>query len=57
MLTPAQKHFQNVMAQRTGLNSGEETPGERTAHEQILHRLRLAQSRLSGSRPGRQSGG
>ncbi|MGQ4858818.1 phage terminase small subunit [Enterobacter roggenkampii] len=48
MLTPAQKHFQNVMAQRTGLNSGEETLGERTAHEQILHRLRLAQSRLSG---------
>lgn len=25
MLTPAQKHFQSVMAQRTGLNSGEET--------------------------------
>ncbi|TKU06281.1 terminase [Citrobacter sp. wls828] len=48
MLTPAQKHFQNVMAQRTGLNNGEETLGERTAHEQILYRLRLAQSRLSG---------
>lgn len=48
MLTPAQKHFQSVMAQRTGLNTDEETLGERTAHEQILHRLRLAQSRLSG---------
>ncbi|EAM5903992.1 terminase [Salmonella enterica] len=48
MLTPAQKHFQRVMAQRAGLDTGEETLFERTAHEQILYRLRLAQSRLNG---------
>ncbi|EJI6599513.1 terminase [Salmonella enterica] len=48
MLTPAQKHFQQVMARRAGLKTGEETLVERTAHEQILHRLRLAQSRLKG---------
>ncbi|ECI4647422.1 terminase [Salmonella enterica subsp. salamae] len=48
MLTPAQKHFQQVMARRAGLETGEETLTERTAHEQILHRLRLAQSRLKG---------
>ncbi|EBN8660580.1 terminase [Salmonella enterica] len=48
MLTPAQKHFQQVMARRAGLDTGEETLVERTAHEQILHRLRLAQSRLKG---------
>lgn len=48
MLTPAQKHFQQVMARRAGLETGEETLVERTAHEQILHRLRLAQSRLKG---------
>ncbi|ECB1989805.1 terminase, partial [Salmonella enterica subsp. enterica] len=48
MLTPAQKHFQQVMAHRAGLETREETLVERTAHEQILHRLRLAQSRLKG---------
>ncbi|ECU8779161.1 terminase [Salmonella enterica] len=48
MLTPAQKHFQQVMARRAGLETREETLVERTAHEQILHRLRLAQSRLKG---------
>ncbi|KNC89852.1 phage terminase small subunit [Trabulsiella odontotermitis] len=47
MLTPAQKHFQNVMAKRRGAPD-EETGATRTAHEQIMHRLRLAQSRLHG---------
>lgn len=47
MLTPAQKHFQTVMAKRRG-SVDEESGATRTAHEQIMHRLRLAQSRLSG---------
>ncbi|MEA0205225.1 phage terminase small subunit [Escherichia coli] len=45
MLTPAQKHFQRVMADRRGDKA--EQPGVvRTAHEQILHRLRLDQASL-----------
>ncbi|MCT2388617.1 phage terminase small subunit [Erwinia pyrifoliae] len=47
MLTPAQRHFQRVMAERRGL-ADEESDIQRTAHEQILHRLRLDQSRLRG---------
>ncbi|CAI0718440.1 Phage small terminase subunit [Serratia liquefaciens] len=45
MLTPAQKHFQRVMAERHG-NTEEHTDAARTAHEQILHRLRMDQSAL-----------
>lgn len=47
MLTPAQKHFQRVMAERRG-QADEESDIQRTAHEQILHRLRMDLSRLSG---------
>lgn len=47
MLTPAQRHFQKVMAERRGL-ADEESDIQRTAHEQILHRLRMDLSRLSG---------
>lgn len=47
MLTPAQRHFQKVMAERRG-HSDEESDIQRTAHEQILHRLRMDLSRLSG---------
>ena len=47
MLTPAQRHFQKVMAERRG-QVDEESDIQRTAHEQILHRLRLDQSRLKG---------
>lgn len=47
MLTPAQEHFQRVMAQRRG-ESDTASCATRTAHEEILHRLRLAQSRLKG---------
>lgn len=47
MQTPAQRHFQRVMAERRGL-ADEESDIQRTAHEQILHRLRLDQSRLKG---------
>ncbi|EKF65037.1 putative phage terminase [Serratia plymuthica A30] len=45
MLTPAQKHFQRVMAERHG-KTEEHTDAARTAHEQILHRLRMDQSAL-----------
>lgn len=45
MLTPAQKHFQKVMADRRGENA-EQHGVVRTAHEQILHRLRLDQASL-----------
>lgn len=45
MLTPAQKHFQKVMAERHG-KTDEQTDTARTAHEQILHRLRMDQSAL-----------
>lgn len=45
MLTPAQRHFQQVMADRRG-DGNEQTGVARTAHEQILHRLRLDQASL-----------
>ncbi|QQA76205.1 phage terminase small subunit [Pectobacterium parmentieri] len=45
MLTPAQKHFQKVMAERHG-KTDEHSDTARTAHEQILHRLRMDQSAL-----------
>ncbi|HCJ98935.1 MAG TPA: terminase [Serratia grimesii] len=45
MLTPAQKHFQRVMAERHG-KTEEQSDAARTAHEQILHRLRMDQSAL-----------
>ncbi len=45
MLTPAQKHFQRVMAERHG-KTEESSDAARTAHEQILHRLRMDQSAL-----------
>ncbi|WP_042860335.1 phage terminase small subunit [Dickeya sp. NCPPB 3274] len=45
MLTPAQRHFQRVMAERRG-QADTETEVSRTAHEQILHRLRLHQAAL-----------
>lgn len=47
MLTPTQRHFQKVMAERRG-QADEESDIQRTAHEQILHRLRMDLSRLSG---------
>lgn len=47
MLTPAQRHFQKVMAERRG-QADEESDIQRTAHEQILHRLRMDLSSLSG---------
>lgn len=47
MLTPAQRHFQKVMAERRG-QADAESDIQRTAHEQILHRLRMDLSRLSG---------
>lgn len=45
MLTPAQKHFQRVMAERHG-KTDEQSDTARTAHEQIMHRLRMNQSAL-----------
>ncbi|MEQ5540514.1 phage terminase small subunit [Escherichia coli] len=45
MLTPAQKHFQQVMADRRGDSAAQQSV-VRTAHEQILHRLRLDQASL-----------
>ncbi|EMH8425091.1 terminase [Klebsiella pneumoniae] len=45
MLTPAQKHFQRVMAERHG-KTDEQSDTSRTAHEQIMHRLRMDQSAL-----------
>ena len=45
MLTPAQKHFQKVMAERHG-KTDELSDTARTAHEQIMHRLRMDQSAL-----------
>ncbi|MBZ7473372.1 terminase [Klebsiella grimontii] len=46
MLTPAQKHFQQVMAERRG-GSDQRDSETRTAHEQILFRLRMHKSSLS----------
>ena len=45
MLTPAQRHFQRVMAERHG-KTDEQSDTARTAHEQIMHRLRMDQSAL-----------
>lgn len=45
MLTPAQKHFQKVMAERHG-KTDDLSDAARTAHEQIMHRLRMDQSAL-----------
>ncbi|HCB0011607.1 TPA: terminase [Klebsiella pneumoniae] len=45
MLTPAQKHFQRVMAERHG-KTDEQSDTARTAHDQIMHRLRMDQSAL-----------
>ncbi|MBI0277278.1 terminase [Hafnia alvei] len=45
MLSPAQKHFQDVMARRYA--AGSTTPRERTAYEVMLHRLRLDKAELS----------
>jgi hypothetical protein len=45
MLTPAQRHFQSVMAERHG-KTDEQSDTARTAHEQIMHRLRMDQSAL-----------
>ena len=47
MLTPAQKHFQQVMANRRGNARAEaESAITRTAHEQILHQMRLHMMQL-----------
>lgn len=46
MLTPAQRHFQKVMAERRGI-SDERDAESRTAHEQILFRLHMHKSSLS----------
>jgi len=51
MLTPARKHFENVMAQNRG--NGASTLADQTAYEQILHRLRIDQSRLKGIQANR----
>lgn len=46
MLTPARRHFENVMAQNRG--NGVATFADMTAYEQILHRLRIDMNRLKG---------
>ncbi len=48
MITPAQQHWQNVMAQRAGRANEGVDHAARTAHEEVLYRLRLAQARLKG---------
>ncbi|WP_338149432.1 hypothetical protein [Xenorhabdus bovienii] len=45
MLTPAQSHWQKVMASRRGEEGM--TSEALTAYEQVLHRLRFDQARLS----------
>lgn len=48
MLTPAQKHFQQVMAQRRGEAQAEAANSVvRTAHEQVLHQMRMHMAQLS----------
>lgn len=48
MLTPAQKHFQQVMAQRRGEAQAEAASSVvRTAHEQVLHQMRMHMAQLS----------
>lgn len=51
MITPAQQHWQNVMAQRAGRANEGVDHAARTAHEEVLYRLRLAQARLKAYRP------
>lgn len=51
MITPAQQHWQNVMAQRTGRANEGVDHAARTAHEEVLYRLRLAQARLTAAWP------
>ncbi|WP_343274185.1 hypothetical protein [Klebsiella pneumoniae] len=46
MLTPAQQHFNRVMAERRHA-SREPSQLEMTAYETMLHRLRLDKARLS----------
>lgn len=46
MITPAQQHWQNVMAQRAGRANEGVDHAACTAHEEVLYRLRLAQARL-----------
>ena len=46
-LTPAQQHWQRVMASRRGESNGEMSRADMTAYENILHRLRADQSQLS----------
>lgn len=53
MITPAQQHWQNVMAQRAGRANEGVDHAACTAHEEVLYRLRLAQARLPPS-PGEQ---
>lgn len=53
MLTPAQRHFQKVMAERRGI-SDERDAETRTAHEQILFRLHMHKSSLSQISPARR---
>ncbi|HBT0121297.1 TPA: terminase [Klebsiella pneumoniae] len=45
MLTPAQRHFQRVMAERHG-KTEDLSDTARTAHEQILHRMRMDMAAL-----------
>lgn len=45
MLTPAQRHFQRVMAERHG-KAEDLSDTARTAHEQILHRMRMDMAAL-----------
>lgn len=51
MLTPAQRHFQRVMAERHG-KAEDLSDTARTAHEQILHRMRMDMAALKKN-PGR----
>nr|WP_282552539.1 phage terminase small subunit [Providencia stuartii] len=46
-LTPAQQHWQKVMASRRGGASTEMSRADMTAYENILHRLRADQAQLS----------
>lgn len=46
MITPAQQHWQNVMAQRAGRANEGVDHAACTAHEEVLYRLRLAQAVL-----------
>ncbi|MGJ0479004.1 phage terminase small subunit [Pantoea agglomerans] len=53
MLTPAQKHFQQVMAQRRGEAQAEAASSVvRTAHEQVLHQMRMHMAQLNRVQSG-----